>query len=128
MENIIIIHIADITNSPANDLFVIELCICSDFTSKENAVALNQRLTSHTEGKVNRGLVDSEGHAVCVSMPENQARVHKIDGSDGALIWSVTFTDRVGFGICPRAPSFHGLYLKMGAKFASDQSSSTSED
>lgn len=56
--------------------------------------------TDGPEGKVNRGLVDSEGHAVCVSMPDNQARIHKIDGSDGGLIWSLTFSDRIGFGIC----------------------------
>ena len=56
--------------------------------------------TDGPEGKVNRGIMDSDGHAVCVSMPENQARVHKIDGSDGTLIWSITFSDRIGFGIC----------------------------
>ncbi|MBO74631.1 MAG: hypothetical protein CMD33_05105 [Flavobacteriales bacterium] len=55
--------------------------------------------TQGPEGKVNRGLVDSEGHAVCVSMPEGAARIHKVNGEDGSLIWDVTFDDRLGFGI-----------------------------
>jgi outer membrane protein assembly factor BamB len=55
--------------------------------------------TEGPEGKVNRGLVDEEGHAVCVSMPENQARIYKIDGANGDLIWDVIFENRVGFGI-----------------------------
>lgn len=55
--------------------------------------------TEGPEGKVNRGLVDTEGHAVCVSMPEGSARIHKINGDDGSLIWEATFTDRLGLGI-----------------------------
>ena len=55
--------------------------------------------TEGPEGKVNRGIVDTEGHAVCVSMPEGSARIHKINGDDGSLIWEATFTDRLGLGI-----------------------------
>ena len=55
--------------------------------------------TEGPEGKVNRGLVDTEGHAVCVSMPEGSARIHKINGDDGSLIWEATFTDRLGLGV-----------------------------
>ena len=83
---------------------MLPFCIAAQIVPSESTynegIVWESVFTEGPEGKVNRGLVDSEGHAVCVSMPENQARVHKIDGSDGALIWSVAFTDRVGFGIC----------------------------
>jgi len=83
---------------------MLPFCIAAQIVPSESTynegIVWESVFTDGPEGKVNRGLVDSEGHAVCVSMPENQARVHKIDGSDGALIWSVAFTDRVGFGIC----------------------------
>jgi hypothetical protein len=85
-------------------LTMLPFCIAAQIVPSESTynegVVWESVFTDGPEGKVNRGLVDSEGHAVCVSMPENQARVHKIDGSDGALIWSVAFTNRVGFGIC----------------------------
>ncbi len=83
---------------------MLPFCIAAQIVPSESTynegIVWESVFTDGPEGKVNRGLVDSEGHAVCVSMPENQARVHKIDGSDGALIWSVAFNDRVGFGIC----------------------------
>ena len=83
---------------------MLPFCIAAQIVPSESTynegIVWESVFTDGPEGKVNRGLVDSEGHAVCVSMPENQARVHKIDGSDGGLIWSVAFTDRVGFGIC----------------------------
>lgn len=83
---------------------MLPFCIAAQIVPSESTynegIVWESVFTDGPEGKVNRGLVDSEGHAVCVSMPENQARVHKIDGSDGALIWSVAFTDRIGFGIC----------------------------
>lgn len=83
---------------------MLPFCIAAQIVPSESTynegIVWESVFTDGPEGKVNRGLVDSEGHAVCVSMPENQARIHKIDGSDGALIWSVAFTDRIGFGIC----------------------------
>ena len=33
-------------------------------------------------GKVNRGIVDSEGNCAVIFMPPNMSRVHKIDGND----------------------------------------------
>lgn len=74
--------------------------IVPDESNYNEAIIWEGVYTDGPAGKVNRGLVDLEGHAVCISMPENQARVHKIDGTDGALIWAVTFSNRVGFGIC----------------------------
>ena len=85
-------------------LVIIPLCsVAQDIpieSTYNEGVVWESVFTEGPAGKVNRGLVDAEGHVVSVSMPENQARIHKIDGSDGALIWSVTFSDRIGFGIC----------------------------
>ena len=55
--------------------------------------------TEGNPGKVNRGLVDSDGNLAVVFMPDNQSRVHKIDGQNGELIWSITINNTVGFGI-----------------------------
>ena len=55
--------------------------------------------TEGNPGKVNRGLVDSDGNLAVVFMPDNQSRIHKINGQNGELIWSVTINNTVGFGI-----------------------------
>ena len=55
--------------------------------------------TNGPAGKVNRGIVDSEGNCAVIFMPPNMSRVHKIDGNDGSLIWSKTINNTVGFGI-----------------------------
>ena len=52
--------------------------------------------TSGPEGKVNRGLVDSDGNCALVFMPNNMARVHKVDGNNGQLIWTKTLNNKVG--------------------------------
>jgi hypothetical protein len=36
--------------------------------------------TNGPEGKVNRGIVDSDGNCAVVFMPENTSRIHKING------------------------------------------------
>jgi len=65
----------------------------------------NQRIvwekvyTDGSAGKVNRGVVDSEGNAAVVFMPENESRIHKVSGTDGTLLWSKTISNTVGFGI-----------------------------
>ena len=55
--------------------------------------------TDGPAGKVNRGIVDSEGNCAVIFMPPNMSRIHKIDGNDGSLIWSKTINNTVGFGI-----------------------------
>ena len=55
--------------------------------------------TNGPAGKVNRGIVDSEGNCAVIFMPPNMSRIHKIDGNDGSLIWSKTINNTVGFGI-----------------------------
>ena len=55
--------------------------------------------TEGNPGKVNRGLVDSDGNLAVIFMPDNQSRIHKINGQNGELIWSVTINNTVGFGI-----------------------------
>ena len=32
-------------------------------------------------------------------MPDNQSRIHKINGQNGELIWSITINNTTGFGI-----------------------------
>ena len=42
--------------------------------------------TNGPSGKVNRGIVDSDGNCAVIFMPPNMSRVHKIDGNDGSLL------------------------------------------
>ncbi len=55
--------------------------------------------TDGPPGKVNRAVVDSDGNFAVIFMPDNQSRIHKIDGSSGDRIWTVTIDNTVGFGI-----------------------------
>ena len=55
--------------------------------------------TNGPAGKVNRGLVDSDGNCAVIFMPDDMSRVHKIDGENGDLIWTKTIENTVGFGI-----------------------------
>lgn len=55
--------------------------------------------TNGPAGKVNRGIVDSDGNCAVVFMPENMSRIHKINGENGELIWSTTIENTIGFGI-----------------------------
>ena len=55
--------------------------------------------THGNPGKVNRGIVDSEGNAAVIFMPDNQSRIHKVNGETGELIWTKTIQNTVGFGI-----------------------------
>ena len=55
--------------------------------------------TEGPAGKVNRGLVDSDGNCALIFMPPNMSRIHKIDGVSGQLIWSKSISNTVGFGI-----------------------------
>jgi hypothetical protein len=55
--------------------------------------------TDGPPGKVNRAVVDSDGNYAVIFMPDNQSRIHKIDGSTGERIWTVTIVNTAGFGI-----------------------------
>tara|TARA_Y100001954_G_C15805591_1_gene602459 strand:- start:306 stop:1682 length:1377 start_codon:yes stop_codon:yes gene_type:complete len=55
--------------------------------------------TEGPSGKVNRGIVDSQGNCVVVFMPDDITRVHKINGNTGELIWSININNKVGFGV-----------------------------
>ena len=46
--------------------------------------------TEGNPGKVNKGLVDSDGNVAVVFMPDNQSRFHIINGHNGQLLWSIT--------------------------------------
>ena len=70
--------------------------------------------TSGPSGKVNRGMVDSQGHCIAVSMPNNKARIVKADGANGAQMWAVTINGRVGFGVCEVDGDGHPDYIVSG--------------
>jgi hypothetical protein len=55
--------------------------------------------TDGPPGKVNRAVVDSDGNYAVIFMPDDQSRIHKIDGRTGERIWTVTIDNTAGFGI-----------------------------
>ena len=73
--------------------------ITPSYTDFNQNVVWESVFTSGPAGKVNRGLVDSDGNCAVVFMPSNKSRVHKIDGLTGQLIWTKTINNTVGFGI-----------------------------
>ena len=81
-----------------------------EYTSSNNTIVpeysnFNQNIiwenvfTEGPPGKVNRAVVDSNGDAAVVFMPDNQTRVLKIDGVTGEKVWSKSFDNTAGFGI-----------------------------
>jgi len=77
--------------------------------------------TSGPQGKVNRGIVDSDGNCAVIFMPENMTRVHKIDGVNGQLIWTKTINNTVGFGITEFYDSGRVDYIISGGKSSSQE-------
>ena len=85
------------------------LCLLTPFTTFcqliPNITNYNQDIvwenvfTNGPAGKVNRGLVDSDGNCAVIFMPPNMSRIHKINGSNGQLIWTKSISNTVGFGI-----------------------------
>lgn len=55
--------------------------------------------TDGPPGKVNRAVVDSDGNYAVIFMPDDQSRIHKIDGNTGERIWTATIENTAGFGI-----------------------------
>ena len=55
-------------------------------TSYNQNIIWESVFTDGPPGKVNRGVVESDGNCAVVFMPDNMARVHKIDGYSGELI------------------------------------------
>jgi len=55
--------------------------------------------TDGPPGKVNRAVVDSDGNYAVIFMPDNQSRIHKINGNTGERIWTITIENTAGFGI-----------------------------
>jgi outer membrane protein assembly factor BamB len=70
--------------------------------------------TDGPPGKVNRAVVDSDGNAVVIFMPDNQSRIHKIDGNTGERIWTVTIDNTVGFGISEIKDAGRSDYIASG--------------
>ncbi|MDC3044448.1 hypothetical protein OA144_00460, partial [bacterium] len=80
-------------------------------TSYNAEVAWAEVFTNGPSGKVNRGIVDSDGHCVAVSMPNNKARIVKADGSNGQQLWATVIDNRVGFGVCEVQGDGHPDYI-----------------
>jgi hypothetical protein len=55
--------------------------------------------TDGPPGKVNRAVVDADGNYAVIFMPDEQSRIHKINGSTGERIWTRTIENTAGFGI-----------------------------
>ena len=78
---------------------IINAQIVPDNSDYNQNIIWESVFTEGNSGKVNKGLVDSDGNLAVVFMPDNQSRIHKIDGQNGELIWSITINNTVGFGI-----------------------------
>ena len=70
--------------------------------------------TEGPSGKVNRGIVDSQGNCIVVFMPDDQTRIHKIHGETGDLIWSITINNKVGFGVSELVENNQSDYIISG--------------
>lgn len=77
--------------------------------------------TEGNPGKVNRGIVDSEGNAAVIFMPDNQSRIHKINGETGSLIWTKSIQNTVGFGISEINDNDRIDYLVCGGSGATQE-------
>ena len=83
----------------------------SDYTQN---IIWDSVFTDGNPGKVNKGLVDSDGNLAVVFMPDNQSRIHKINGQNGELIWSKTINGTVGFGITEINDNNRADYIVSG--------------
>ena len=77
--------------------------------------------TNGPSGKVNRGLVDSDGNCAAIFMPPNMSRIHKIDGTNGQLIWTKSISNTVGFGITEIYDSGRVDYIVSGGSGSSQE-------
>ena len=85
-------------------------------TSYNQNIVWESVFTSGPAGKVNRGIVDSDGNCAVIFMPPNMSRIHKIDGINGQLIWTKSINNTVGFGITEYYDSGRVDYIVSGGK------------
>ena len=83
-------------------------------TNYNQGIVWESVFTDNPSGKVNRGLVDSDGNCAVIFMPQNMSRIHKIDGNNGQLIWSKSINNTVGFGITEFYDSGRVDYIVSG--------------
>ena len=95
--------------------------IVPDASNYNADIAWEEVYTSGPSGKVNRGMVDSQGHCIAVSMPNNKARIVKANGANGQQIWAVTINSRVGFGVCEVEGDGHPDYIVSGGTGSSQE-------
>ena len=77
--------------------------------------------TNGPSGKVNRGIVDSDGNCAVIFMPPNMSRIHKINGANGQLIWTKSISNTVGFGITEIYDSNRVDYIVSGGTGSSQE-------
>ena len=95
--------------------------IVPDASNYNADIAWEEVYTSGPSGKVNRGMVDSQGHCIAVSMPNNKARIVKANGANGQQMWAVTINSRVGFGVCEVEGDGHPDYIVSGGTGSSQE-------
>ena len=95
--------------------------IVPDASNYNADIAWEEVYTGGPSGKVNRGMVDSQGHCIAVSMPNNKARIVKANGANGQQMWAVTINSRVGFGVCEVEGDGHPDYIVSGGTGSSQE-------
>jgi len=70
--------------------------------------------TDGPPGKVNRAVVDSDGNYAVIFMPDDQSRIHKIDGNTGERIWTTTIENTAGLGISAINDAGRSDYIASG--------------
>lgn len=88
--------------------------IIPTITNYNQNIVWEKVFTDGPEGKVNRGLVDTDGNCAVIFMPPNSSRIHKVDGSNGELIWTRSISNTVGFGITELYDSSRVDYIVSG--------------
>ena len=90
-------------------------------TSYNEDIVWENVFTNGPAGKVNRGLVDSDGNCAVIFMPPNMSRIHKINGINGQLIWTKSISNTVGFGITEIYESGRVDYIVSGGVGSSQE-------
>lgn len=88
--------------------------IIPDSSAQNENIVWENVFTDGNAGKVNRSVVDSDGNAAVVFMPDKESRIHKINGNTGERIWTKTISNTTGFGISEINDAGRSDYIVSG--------------